>query len=57
MAEEIASELNATLDATERLSVGPFRVQLLLEYVHREMNLLGFLPAEERILGMMAADL
>jgi thiopeptide-type bacteriocin biosynthesis protein len=55
LAAEIASEVCATVAAAEALNLQLSREQLLLEYVHMEMNRLGFLPAEECVLGMMAA--
>ena len=51
--EELAGEIVATLAAASDAGVLPTRAELLLEYLHMEMNRWGFMPAEECLIGML----
>lgn len=54
--DEHVTSLVAALDRAEAESVPVARSVLLLHYLHMEMNRWGFLPAEECVLGILAAS-
>lgn len=56
LSEQLALRLKTTVDRAENLDLTRSKQELFLEYLHMEMNRLGFLPAEECALGIVAAQ-